>query len=569
MKKLLCGAVLVYGMLALSNGESVMAATADAVEVSQEAVIPDWGYRREYRINNISDWTQRDLYAFSYIGDWNNNGKVELEDAQEVLKAALRINEIDDVKSFQMCIKTDYEKLDLEDAKAVLKIALRITNPQDYIIYYPEFTPLYQSLEYGKISPLDSEREFREKRWLVHHVKYSMNNPELLEYVENLDEKIFENHSIVLTTNPVYAENLDDVRVNQIGLKRNNYGIGAWSRIEDKSADILDYSNQYYTELTLVSDNLMAKNGYYESFMVEQAVEGGESIKADIYMQDEQILDEGATVIGSMEELEEYKAFLKEELDIFKESWYAPHITQDDRDNLQYIFWDELELSEGNFETASLIVNVVYGTYYSDENNQMQITYTKENGNIHFNVLKEKYRQHVRYPSGRGDFMIVDLIWVDKELVAGCDITVETDKKETYIDFAPEQETFIVKAKAENLYAGSSLSITNEADKQSALNALADCYDADSDDYTLLYHAIENADVSSRDYMVLIGENQGCEVLQLPQQEKVYITILQERIVAVTDYEAKSFEPGKQAVILVSLEKGTLENRTVYNNIGY
>lgn len=555
MKKLLCTAALVCGMLTVGSGE-VNAA-------SMEAVSPEYNSHREERVYDVSDWVAKEPTGKLQVGDWNQNGKIELEDAKEVLKAALQINETEHVDNFKICTRA-HNQIELEDAQDVLKMALKIMEPESVYIYEPDFKPLYQSLEFAPYDAWKIECMFKNKESLKDWVKRFVDNQEFLSYVEDMDESLFEDYGVLMTSDFVYAESLDDVGVDKVQLKPMIEGFGVRSYIADEGKEILDNKNQLYTEFTLVAN--CPESGNQD--LIEYNEIGDEKVKADIYVQDVKILEEGYKVISSMEELNEYKTFLKTKLEEYKENWHAPDITQEDRNSLQYTFWEKLQLEESFFEESVLIVNVTNVDYYTEKNHQSRITYTKENGNICFHILKEKFKQHTEYPEGFGryGYMITDLLWVDKDFIEGYQVTVETQKKHTYVDYAPEQTVYIVEPKTDTNWG--SLLLTNEEERKEILQEFVNCYKEDNDDYKALYDVLKCMDVSKQDYLLIIGGNRGDVWLQTPEPEQVYLTIRPGRIQAVSNYQAMTYPPGKDAVILIPMEKGTLENCSVTNKLG-
>jgi len=134
MKKLLCTAALVCGMMTVGSG-AVEAAT-------MEAVTPEYNYHKEERLYDVSDWVAKEPNGKVQVGDWNQNGKIELDDAKEALKAALHITETEQVDKFMMGTRA-HNRIELEDAQDVLKMALKIITPEDIYIYEPDFTPIY------------------------------------------------------------------------------------------------------------------------------------------------------------------------------------------------------------------------------------------------------------------------------------------------------------------------------------------------------------------------------------------------------------------------------------------
>lgn len=398
---------------------------AEGEIVTEEAIIGERVYKRQYQINDIRDWVYTLEYGFWNMGDFNGNGSIDLEDAQEVLKAALKITEISEEKCFGLRYSEDHTGLNLDDAKAILLRALKIEDDWIPHVQLLHSTTLYRSLEWGRIDMPVEQQVFHGREELLTYIK-ELENPELEKYVNSLSDSYLQG-DILLTATPVYAEDLDSVYGSAPEMKVTDNSWGIIAGVIDNGGTILDGANQYYIELSTILEDVKKKP--YEKFYLKNKVTGGEEAKMQSYISHNP-LEEDTYVITSTNQLSQFKQKLRE--DWLRNSGFnsvADNVKEED----MYEFWEELKKDSEFFEESVLIVNVSKLGSFVDEANKVELSYKKDDENINFFIERERYiTEDTIYCDCIKNS--VDVITVDKDVIGERKVTVEATQHNIGID---------------------------------------------------------------------------------------------------------------------------------------
>lgn len=516
--------------------------------VTEDNLLPGREYRRQYRIHDFRDYKEYDTDYTSIVGDANGNEKIDLEDVQLMLKEALKIYDVYQFSSFfYFRFSEDHQGVNLSDVQKILKQALKI----DKEVYYTEFIdaiPLYDCLETDRMDKTVSNKVLKGKEELMKYVD-TLDNPELEKYLEGISDQYLEGKTFLVKETPVYSNELKDVG-NAMGIsyaiKNLPEGNVLLSETQDQNDWICESKDCYYTTISVVRSHEedIQQSMTFTNELSDIYTDWGQTYNP------QQDIKEGQYVIKTMEELENFNKNIGNGFTIKKDKDY--------------------------FDYGLLVVNVTDYSGYTGDCDYHQITMGYEETEPDtfevksLNVAREKYLQHKQSESKDHKGNYVDVIELNKAVVfeenATSDqqenykILFENNIKYTYIDFAPEQQSFVTDYSKSNKLMEGQVRITNEDEKAEVLNFLKTTF-ADAS----LIEAVEKTDVTNKEYVIAFTGNKG-NAKTTQETEQMYVTFSMDSIEAYFNMDGTSFEPGKQVVTLMTFDKGTIRTQLEGNS---
>lgn len=410
---------------------------------------------------------------------------------------------------------------------------------QENHVYYTDFTPLYQSLEYNKIGTGNYQSIYKNRIDLLNNLRYEDFNDDIINYVENISDSVFDNYYVLLTQGYVYAKQLDSVKVSRVGYSTSDGEIQISVEVADHSGEIIDQCNQYYTELTLISKNYLPTEQWAENVSQNHCVNGGNKVKTTVYSYTEEFLEEGTYVISTVAQWRKLRLLLREELNV----------------------------DENFFNHSVLIIHVSYVDHHSRDHEKIDVTYSQKGNTMRFDIDKTIYLRRDWNLSNAYLGVSVDVLEVDRSLVDGYNVVVDSRLTESYIDYIPEQTIYVIDGKEENKYYPVAYKLTNEEERQMVLENLETTYKTECMEYTVLYDAIQNLDLENADYMVAIGANTGVNCSDLYKNNKIYARLTPDYADVYFRHGAMNYELDKQIIAVIKMEKGMLQERDVYSSL--
>lgn len=201
-----------------------------------------------------------------YVGDMNRNGKIELDDAQQVLQIALRITtgiSTEDV-FFGGGLPGPMSYVDLDDAQQTLNTALKIADKEVLPKSNIEMVGDYVCMDNDMILHCDDEIFDTKERAVTFAEELGIESLE--EAVKDLDEKMFDDKYLIFVTAPVDTGKIEDIQVNYC---INRYA-GFYINITQK-ANLVDDVKEYRYFSFLLVDNF-GKGSIDEFFKVYSEV---------------------------------------------------------------------------------------------------------------------------------------------------------------------------------------------------------------------------------------------------------------------------------------------------------
>lgn len=532
--------------------------THGAVVTESAVEVPDWGYKREYRIYDVKDIVWDPWWPTGSLGDWDGNGKVELNDAKEALRAALLLDDSDEAKCFRVRISEDHEGVTLEDVRQVLKAALLLPNYNSEIRYV-DHTAMYQSIEFKRLEKPIINQVFTSKASLKNYVEKNLDNEELNAYIESLPDDWFGYNSLLLNARPVYATSLDAVGVKDVHMKEDEKSRGILVKFEDQEEHVIASANQYYIELTMTNVCLSSHKAK-ETYYVDVDTKGGTTAQLTSYETDLK-LPTGTSVIRSTDDLMTLKNGWA---DVIKENgrYYPaeyPNGEEGDRiEDLDKLF-NVLPQEVSGYEEYAYVIHV------SEEGNDFDTTdlsFVKEDGEVSFSIEKGRYLKHQIKLQGKKQ--CIDVIRIEKSILEDCQVEVGLNVAEKYVDFAPIQQRFELNLNRELGLKSDPLFIRCEEDKSKVIDIMKRYYyNENNEDYGDLISILQNADMNKQDIYIDFAGNSGdtCAVILEGEgvlEPCVYVTKHPNRIETCYNCGEEGLEPETQMVTVLYMKKGII-----------
>lgn len=543
--------------------------------VIEKNLLPGRDYERQYAIYDFRDFIseaqqnnciideegnviEEDEYVITtLVGDADGNDKLDLNDAKMILKMALNIP-VDNIYAdpFFLRFSEDHLGVNLYDAQEVLKRALKIET--DLIYVEPvDVYPIYKSMEAGRLDKPVEDKIIKGKEALMEYVR-GLDNPELENYLTSINSTYLEDKSFLIHATPVYSQFEREIMldgydpVSWIFDVSTYYSIKELSgknvmltMVNDSHCDYEAKENNYYISIGVLKN---AAKADYENIprTVEKGIykEWDEFVTANV----SQEIKEGHYIIRNMEQQKEFN------------------------ENIGNGF--KLTKTEEYYERKLLMVNVTPYTGYKGDADVFNIEQEYVDPNRHVTISREKYLRHKPSDDANYKGYYVDVVEVfkDRELLRvppyewveiENEVIVDNSMVYTYIDFAPQQQSFVTDYSKEGKLLEGTVRITTEEEKTEVLAFLEDNF-ADAS----LIESVEKADVSSKEYMIAFSGNKGTEK-KTQEKEQMYVVFHLDSVEAYFEKDGSSFEPGKQVVTVMTLEKGSfrrqLEGNTLLN----
>ncbi len=229
--------------------------------ITEEKQLPEGEYRRQYRINDIRDEEEKDIEFKNIIGDANGNNEIDIEDAQLMLKEALKIKDKFGFRTyFYYTFLEDYKTIKLSDVQEILKRALKIESDISYAEHVNTF-PLYECLESGSLDKSVENKVLKGKEALMEYVE-TLDNPQLEAYLDGIAQQYVDDETFLVQVTPVYSEEMRD---SENGLY-NGYCLKKLPDADVLLVDLVDQNyqrynesaskDQYFTTINVIKDSM-------------------------------------------------------------------------------------------------------------------------------------------------------------------------------------------------------------------------------------------------------------------------------------------------------------------------
>lgn len=303
-----------------------------------------------------------------FSGDMNLDGKLDLTDAQIMLKGALGIIDLTEEQEFirkDQYVRNDgylFYNSGLESANKILKYVLNIEQPDIIIKEKPEI--YYSAITDKKYGCLDI---FTSKEDLINWAE-SHHYTEILNQAEKLSEEDFNDKSMFVFATNVYADKTEDFQLDYIMTYENRI----YLKYQDNS-EVLDFKNSSYLEMSFIEKKPELK--YYCSNETN-IVSGGEkcNYRSAGFWTNGQV-EEDFTVVRSKEELEKYKEKI---LGMVKE---------DEISNEKVYLEQRFDMDEEYFKNKTLLL------YQFDTDNHEKIDET----DINYEITETDFKVNLEY----------------------------------------------------------------------------------------------------------------------------------------------------------------------------
>lgn len=540
-----------------------------------------WGnYVREYELMDVKDNVYPDGWRHSLLGDVDGNGMVELSDAQQLLRAAVLLTELDAQQLFVGSFNGIGNEVSITDAQSVLRAALLLgDNSEKNKVLHPNKKTMYESIEFGRWGANEEEHLiFTNKEDLLEAVQTKLNNEELEAYIESLDEDFFNIQSVILTTMPVHGDDLDDIQIKDVGMKSTATCESVYVEVEDNTGGVLTKCNQYYAALTVMNKVLESEEPI-QIQCVNHKVEGSKKIKVNAWY-GEFSWNEEQTILTSKEELDEYLTELVE-INRFGRDATASELRELEKKKEQWIdelmkklptdMQEMLNKDEAFFEHSLLVIDTV-GAMDVIPFDRIKVNYYKdyEDGYIlRVNASFEHYVEH----------SCIALCWapehmvimeIEKELLKDCQLDVQSSGGDVYADYTPEQETFAIEpvVSSEAVQYGA-LVVKDEAQREEIMEILKNLFtgklngsdvEEPDEEYKRLVEKIKQTDLSQKELILVFSWNEY-DMGEGYDEEPMYVTVTPDNIGTHFVYWAYGYPVKKQLVTVLELEDGTIQNR--------